>query len=202
MSLRFGEHLVHALITVLAFGLGLMLGPRMCSIEDEAGGEEGVTTPSSPPASSRRAEGAPRTDDRPDLGALSASREGCPETQIIYQCPPKPEPVQAVGTGKKKALPPPEPDLDPLARKRLLAWVRDRSDSLKPCRDASQEIYRLAVIMSLEGSSGATRGVKVNASRGEVPSALLTCVKKKIQSWQPPAELTQGRTQIVFGLTL
>lgn len=197
------------MITILAFGVGLLLGPRLCAPVDQ---DAPVTSSQIEKEERLALDGAStwRDADMPDLrdmDPVAAMAERCPETKIIYQCPPA-EPVKeeekkkGVKTNKKASLPPPEPELDPLLRKRLLAWVRDRSDTLAACRDDRQEIYRMAVIMHLDAESARVTRVSVNASRGVVPASVLTCVRQKVQQWRPPSELTQGRTQLVFGLNI
>ncbi len=196
MDSRLGERIAHSFITLLAFGVGLLIGPRFCASPQEASSARDSVLTSKVDALSKVSADAPEEcEPCPE----------CPAPQIVYQCPPEPEPPEPKGKGsrtKKKASLPEEPELDPLARKRLLAWVRDQSDVLKACRDDGQEIYRMAVIMRLDARTGKTKRVDVNASRGVVPGAVLSCVKQKVRSWQPPAELTQGRTQLVFGLTI
>ena len=213
MDARTGERIAHGAITILAFGVGLLLGPRFCAPVEEP--PEAIEAEDARATSEELERSRDHVPPSSDMGHLDAGQEdpaalvealtrACPETKIIYQCPP-PEPVvkkKGEGTGKKKVLPPPEPELDPLLRKRLLAWVRDRSDTLKVCRDDGQEIYRMAVIMYLDAESARVTRVTVNASRGVVPASVLTCVRQKVQSWRPPVELTQGRTQLVFGLNI
>ncbi len=201
MNPQTGERIAHSMITILAFCVGLLLGPRFCASP--------VDEQDSPATTSEVVTGDADKNviDFHDMDeSLSRANTPCPETRIVYQCPPEEEeePVkkQGVSTSQKKKLPPPEPELDPLLRKRLLAWVRDRSDTLKVCRDDGQEIYRMAVIMFVDKSTARVQRVSVNASRGVVPSAVLTCVRRKVQEWKPPAELTQGRTQLVFGLNI
>lgn len=129
------------------------------------------------------------------------------EPKIIYECPPEPPPEPVVGEGKKtikpkQALPEPEPELDPLERQRLLAWVRERSVDLKRCRDDSKEIYRVAVIMHLDKRTRELRRVDVNGDKSELPANVSSCLRREILRWQPPKELTKQRTKIVFGLNL
>lgn len=205
-EMRAGERIGWGVITVVALGVGMLLGGRACAPQD------------APHGASSDAGGAHANAG--DASSSSSSRliplNQCPEKivevppKIIYECPPEPEPDEkkaGKGTPKKvsppkKSLPEPEPEFDPRDRQRLLAWVRDQSDDLKRCRDDSKEIYRVAVIMYLDKESGQVRRVDVNTTRGETPPNLPGCLKQRILGWKPPKDLVEGRTQLVFGLNI
>lgn len=195
------ERIGWVVITLAAFGVGMLLGGRSCASQEAPHGA------SSNAGSSHASSTQDSKTSRPCEPQLIKELVEA-EPRIIYECPPpEPQPkTQGKGGGKAKItpkkLPEPEPELDPQLRKRLLAWVRDQSDSLKPCRDNTSEIYRVAVIMHLDAHSGVIKRVDVNTTRGETPAGLPGCLQKIIGGWEPPEELVQGRTKLVFGLNL
>lgn len=199
MATGAAERAGYGAISVLALGVGILIGANYCqpptsSLDKSLGEQDAKAQRQGDPA-------APQCAER----VVERFIESPPK--IIYECPPEPEPEPVVGEGKKtlkpkKELPEPEPELDPLERQRLLAWVRERSVDLKRCRDDSKEIYRVAVIMHLDKSSRELRRVDVNADKSELPSVVLSCLQREILRWQPPKELTKQRTKIVFGLNL
>ena len=207
---RRAHQIGQGVITALAFGVGVLVGGRFCQPQPQA------------PQAQQAARVGQGVGDPSDPNAASdPSRSPCEPTvverlvqapaQIIYECPPEP-PAQPAGAGRGEAkkvapkpapeLPEPEPDLDPLERQRLLAWVRDQSEALKRCRDDQRQIYRLAVTLHLDRKTRALRRVDVNADRDELPGAVAQCLRREILTWRPPAELTKQRTKIVFGLNL
>lgn len=164
---------------VLAFGVGILVGGRACAPEPET---ETITE--------------------------TVVREG-PE-RIVYECPPdvgvigpkqpqKPG-VEAIQTSTTKALPDAPKPISPRKRQRLLAWVRDQSADLEGCRPSAKETYRLAVTLVLN-DEGAVQRVRLNAPRAEIPSNVRGCLRKRMTRWEPPAELVEGRRELVFGLT-
>lgn len=196
MDRRVGEKIGYATITIAAFVVGVLVGGRACGAPaDPAGDGE----------DERRDRALIHPDDCPTK-VIEERVEAPPK--IIYQCPPEPDPEPSKGTRKVKKPARPEeklpdpPELDPLARKRLLAWVRDQSDDLKPCRDDSKDVYRVAVIMHLDAKTRKVKRVDVNSSRGELPGSVGACLKRRILTWKPPTEFIADRTQLVFGLNL
>lgn len=131
--------------------------------------------------------------------------------RIVYECPPDAgmaEPPKPA-TSKKKAraqkkkpdtLPPASEPITPAERKRLLGWVRDQSVDLEGCRSGAKETYRLAVTLRLT-KEGAVDGVRINAPPEELPSQAQSCLRDRMASWIPPAELVKDRRELVFGLT-
>lgn len=187
---------------VLAFGVGVLVGQRACHPgvpgaggPDDRGGTTRGSTPSGTTGRGGDQACAPQIVER----VVQAP------PQIIYECPPKPEPPQRKVTGKTpppQQLPDPEPELDPLARRKLLAWVRERSDDLKACRDDTRTTYRVAVILHPDPKTGRVARADVNADRNQVPGAVLGCLQRRILAWRPPAELLKGHSRVMFGLTL
>lgn len=133
-----------------------------------------------------------------------------PVREVVYECPPDAgTPVDAESGGadtmpavqpKRRDLPPAEPPTTPRQRARLLAWVRDQSVDLDGCRSANKDTYRLSVTLELR--DGEVAGVRLNASASELPSNVAGCLRQRMSTWTPPADLIEGRRELVFGLTL
>lgn len=187
---------------ILAFGVGVLVGQRACGPAGAGGPDD-------------RAAQTTRTGGGSGGSSGGAQEQACAPKivervvqappQIIYECPPKPEPPPRKVIGKaapQQKLPDPEPELDPLARRKLLAWVRERSDDLKPCRDDTRATYRVAVILHPDPKTGRIARADVNADRNQVPGAVLGCLQRRILRWRPPAELLKGHSRVMFGLTL
>lgn len=185
------ERVGAGVVAALCFGVGMLVGGQTCAPE-----------PSKAPEVKRLASGVGARSCVPRV----VERVVTSPPKIIYQCPPEPEPPprKEVGAkkGGKKALPAPEPDLDPLERQRLLAWVREHSEELKPCRDNRQDVYRMAVILHLDRKTRKIRRVDVNATRGELPGGVKGCLRRRIGAWKIPRDLIGSRTKLVFGLNL
>ena len=197
MDLRQTERIGYAVITLAAFGVGMLVGARACAPTDEH--------PHADVREGESADVAPTPRDR--LAATPPAP--CPEPTVLYQCPPEPEPERVKEGGKKaekrdkdRAMPEPEPEMDPQARRRLLAWVRDRSSDLKSCRDDSQQIYRVAIIMHFRTGRATPTRVDVNASKDDLPRAVSACIADRIGRWEPPRALIGDRSQVVFGLNI
>ncbi len=181
--------------TLLALAVGILIGQRACAPKN--------TIESTAIANSASA---------PEIKIVERLVPSPPE--IIYECPPEPTPPPKPGTKtasktkpstlKPKALPPAPAPSDPLERQRLLAWVRQQSTDLEPCRDNSKNVYRLTVNLHLDYEGAITR-VDINTdttpNSNNTSPATLTCIRNRIATWQPPTELTQNRTRVVFGLT-
>ncbi len=182
-----GERAGVVIIVAAAFGVGMLVGGQTCAPEPELTEEE-------------RAEYASSNAERvcPEPRVIERTVEAPPK--VIYECPPEPPPEPKRDAGKK-TLPPPEPEVDPLERRRLLAWVRDQSSDLKACRDDSKSVYRLAVIMHLDTKTRRVKRVDINADRGDVPREVSGCIRARIVEWVPPKDLT-AREKLVFGLNI
>lgn len=194
---RLAEKFGYASMTILAFGVGMLLGARYCQHPDATQNEQNTTI-------------AAKNN--------KTTKTECPEPKviektipkIIYECPPSPEPpktkpgkgVKPKKVKKKVDLPDADPDIDPLERKRLLAWVREQSSDLKRCRDNSKEVYRVAVILHLHPQKKTIKRVDINADRAKVSGGLVSCLKREILVWRPPKSLVQQRNKLVFGLNI
>lgn len=131
-----------------------------------------------------------------------------PIREVVYECPPEPvEPTPPPARGaaaakpKPRALPAAEKPITPQQRQRLLAWVRDQSADLQGCRSAAKDTYRLTVTLAVD-EAGKVSQVRFNAPPAELPADVLGCLRDRIRAWTPPTELTEGRRELVFGLTL
>jgi hypothetical protein len=183
---RRSDILVQLLATPLAFAVGLLFGAQYCSDSFEKQAQ--TSTPECQPTIVERFIEGPTT--------------------VVYECPPEPTPEpQPAGPSRPrqsrpapKTLPEAPPASDPADRQRLLAWVRDQSLDLEACRDHGKEVYRLTVILHLN-DQGAIARVDLNTGPGEIPGPLTTCLRERLLTWRPPAELVQNRQQLVFGLT-
>ena len=132
-----------------------------------------------------------------------------PFTQFKQTCPPPPQlecppcdcrPPKKKVRKKGKRIPPP-PKLTPLERRKLLAWVKRNSASLKECRDASQPIYRLTVTLKLKKK---TRGIESVVLKGrDLPRSVSQCIQSKIKKWPlDPSLSAKKHPHLVFGLQL
>lgn len=179
--------------TLLALAVGILIGQRAC------------TPPINPEATSNNT-------SSPQIQIVERLVPSPPE--IIYECPPEPTPPPKpttktatkpkTNTTPKKALPPAPAPTDPLERQRLLAWVRTQSADLEPCRDNSKNVYRLTVNLHLNDTGAITRvdlNTDTSPNTNTASPDTLTCLRNRIATWQPPADLTQNRTRVVFGLT-
>lgn len=183
---------MQGVVTALALVVGMLIGGRYC-----ADGPSG-----------QAAHDGSNTCDGTEPAVVERVVRLPPE--IIYECPPEPEPEPPrpgpAATPKKSrprptaALPEAETPPDPLARQRLLAWVRDRAADLEPCRDDSKDVYRLTVTMHVDEAGRLTR-VDIGTGPGEAPPGLVPCLRARILRWQPPAEFINDHRRIVFGLT-
>ncbi|MBA2664027.1 MAG: hypothetical protein H0U74_17185 [Bradymonadaceae bacterium] len=174
---------LQSFLTLLALGVGILFGARFCA---------------EPPA------GLEASDQ--ELRVVERIVHTPP--QIIYECPPEVlEPIAPAPKTTTTKIKPREPErlpaadrpIDPLERQRLLAWVRDRSVDLEPCRDDSKEVYRLTVTLQVDAAK-VTR-VDINTAAGEASQNLIACLRARILRWTPPPELVENRNRIVFGLT-
>ncbi|MEM1350400.1 MAG: hypothetical protein AAGI01_17705, partial [Myxococcota bacterium] len=87
-------------------------------------------------------------------------------------------------------------------RKRLLAWVRRRSEQLEGCRDSRKDIYRLSVTLILDPETKVVDRVGLNTTRAEIPPKVTACLRAKMMDWVPPAQFVSKRERLVFGLTI
>lgn len=186
---RRSDIIIQILATPLAFAVGILVGAQFCN----------------------ELPGTPEGNASEDCVPLVVEKIVEGPTTTIYECPTEPEPEPKLAQKNaprpappKKALPEAPPALAPLDRQRLLAWVRDQSIDLESCRDHGKEVYRLTVILHLGphlGDQGRIARVDLNAGPNELPSQLTNCLRNRILRWRPPTELTQNRSQLVFGLT-
>jgi hypothetical protein len=183
-----------AVVTLAAFAVGLLLGARYCH-------DSPVLGPGGPGDGARGSGAATGEVDCPER----VVEKTVTEEKIVYRCPPpEPEPPEEEVEPREvahKKKPPPAPELDPLLRQRLLAWVRDRASDLKSCRDDSKETYRLAIFWRLD-DEGTIQRVDVNKGTDEIPAGMVACLRDRMLDWEPPAELVRGQREIVFGLSL
>ena len=170
---------VYTVTLFAAVAVGILIGRSACAPEPETVVKEKVVerTPTCPPCDAGEADAA-----RPDVGT----------TGEFEREPPGKE---------EKALPEaPEPP-DPKTRKRLLAWVRDHSPELRSCRPSATNTVRLAVTLEID-DEGAVERAKINAPEDDLPRGVLSCLRRRMAEWTPPAELVAGRREVVFGLDL
>ena len=124
----------------------------------------------------------------------------CPPPPPL-ECPPcdcRPPKKRRVKKGKKV---PPPPQLTPLERRKLLAWVKRNASTLKSCRDASQPIYRLTIMLKLKKK---TRGIESVVLKGrDIPRSTGSCIQNKIKKWPlDPSLNAKKHPHLVFGLQL
>lgn len=168
---------------VAAFVVGLLIGDRLCSAEPETRVEEKVVEREVPVPS-------------PDVCACGADRR---DTGTAETGPPV-EPRNPEKKPEQKLPEAPGPP-DPTARRKLLAWVRDRSSRLQPCRTDSLTETRFAVTFELD-EEGAIDEVTINAPEEEVSEEVLGCLRRRMSQWTPPGKFVEGRRKLVFGLKL
>lgn len=185
------ERVGYVIITALAFCVGLLMGGQTCA-PDPKDQEEHVVP-------------------YKDRVAQRASSVACSDRvvekivdRVIYKCPPEPQVPASKKRGPRasKTLPRIEPKMDPLERKRLLSWVREQSDDLKPCRDNRKDIYRVTVTLHMHDDTREIHRVDVNADRGRTPAGFTECLRQRILRWKPPKALVKSRSKIVFGLNI
>lgn len=196
--LHVGERLSYGALALMMFGVGVLVGARFCTQGAPAGAPDEPTQLAS------------SQDPRCPPPEVITKQVPGPE-RIVYECPPPeppPKPKAGKGTSKDKkkvrrevALPKPEPRVDPLIRKRLLAWAREQSEGLKRCRDDSKEVYRVAIIMHL-GKKKNVQRVDVNGDRERVSSTARGCIRAEILKWRPPQDLVKDQIKLVFGLNI
>lgn len=149
---------------------------------------------------------------RCDEPAATATVECEPTVRerVVYRCAPdasaevedagvSSEPEVAPPVQPRDALPEAPPPITPRERQQLLAWVRDQSVALDGCRTAAKETYRLTVTLQLTAEAR-VRNVAFNAA--ELPADVATCLRERMLTWVPPAELVRDGRPLVFGLTL
>jgi len=168
---------------VAAFAVGLLVGDRHCSTGPETRVEEKIVEREVPVPS-------------PDVCACGTEE---PDTGPAETGPPV-EPRNPARKPEKKLPDAPGPP-DPTARRKLLAWVRDQSSRLQPCRSDSLTETRFAVTFELD-ENGAIGDVAINAPEEEVSGGVLRCLRRRMSEWTPPGELVEGRSKLVFGLKL
>lgn len=195
------ERVGWAFISVLAFGVGALVGGRGCP--QDASRADAPTT-SQADASGQ---GAPAAAIQCTPTVVERLVEAPPK--IIYECPPEPPPAPKkpgkATVDKKpnaKTPTPKPPELDARERQKLLAWVRDQSDDLQVCRDDRKDIYRVAVWLYLKEGTDQIARVDINASQGEVPQGVIACLRKRMLGWRPPGDLVRTHDTLVFGLTI
>lgn len=198
-QIHLGERLSYGALALMMFGVGVLVGARFCTESTSSVSED------TPPA---HADLAPGQCPPPQV----VTKQVVGPERIIYECPPpKPPPETKPGKGAKRIkaqkvarkveLPKPTPQVDPLIRKRLLAWAREQSEGLKRCRDDNKEVYRVAIIMHL-GAKKEVRRVDVNGDRDIVSGQASGCIRREILTWRPPKDLVKDQTKLVFGLNI
>lgn len=194
--LHLGERLSYGALALMMFGVGVLVGGRFCAAGASSVEDAPAALASTPPG----------TCPPPQV----VTREVPGPERVVYECPPPdPTPERKAGEGpgapktqkvtRKVDLPKPEPKVDPLIRKRLLAWAREQSEGLKRCRDDGKEVYRVAIIMHL-GAQKDVRRVDVNGDN--VSGQASGCIRREILAWRPPKELVKDQTKLVFGLNI
>lgn len=172
---------IYGVTLVAALGVGVLIGRSACAPEPERVVDEEIVY------------------REPDV----QSRDLCP-------CPAPPDvgDVDAAGPVRVDTGPPPEeeslpeapPPPDPLTRKKLLSWVRDRRSDLYGCRTGKESTVELTVSLRM-GDAGGVQRVDINAPEG-VAADTLSCLKDRMRQWSPPGDLVSGRREVVFGLNL
>lgn len=173
---------IYGTTLVAAFVVGLLIGDRVCSGNPETRVEEKIVERTVPVASPDVCACGP------DAGAGTA--DSAPPVE-----PRSPEQKSA------EALPEAPRPPDPTTRRKLLAWVRDRSSALQPCRPESLTESRYTVTFELS-DDGTVDGVDINAPEKEVSREVLECLRRRMTGWEPPPDLIEGRRKLVFGLKL
>ena len=155
-----------------------------------------------------------RCDRSPEQTSVEQPCEPRVVREVRYQCPPpdagatatvqhpvRDDPAEPSLAAKKSGLPPTPLPHTPQQRKRLLSWVRDQSVDLQGCRGSHRELARPSVTLELDDDGGVRR-VRLNAQAGELPPDVASCLRERMVSWSPPAELVANRRELVFLLTL
>jgi hypothetical protein len=135
---------------------------------------------------------------------LCAPPPPAPEIVLAPCDCPAPAPAPAAPALKRppaKGLPPAPPPDPEQHRQGLLAWVRGRSPELSACRGPGKTQARISVTIVL-AHDRAPQSATASAAPGEVAPETLSCVRTRVAAWQLPAELTAGRRELIFGLTL
>jgi hypothetical protein len=107
---------------------------------------------------------------------------------------------RATPSSDEEALPEAPPAPDPAARTRLLAWVRDQAVDLRGCRQPGSAQVNLTVTLDIDDEG--VRSVELNAPDDELSQQALSCLRKRMQAWEAPGELIEGRKRVVFGLDI
>lgn len=63
------------------------------------------------------------------------------------------------------------------------------------------QVFRIGVTLVV-GENGATQAVTLDTAPGEVPQRTLSCVHGRVAAWTLPRELTAGKRELLFGLSL
>lgn len=177
------ERLGSGLAVILALCLGLLLGGRYCAdVPQTSAVEEPVCEEITPcPAC-------------PSCQVASAPLE---DVAVKASVTVTSQPKQKVG----KQLPRAAEVSDPGERRRLLTWVRDKSDVLAECRPKMGDVLRINVVFDLS-ESGRILRVHLKAGQGEIPGPVANCLKEAMMRWEPPTEFVKDRERLMFSLTI